>query len=183
MIYEINHIWTAVHIWFISHIINIHFLSWEPTIDLPACRRLLFPLFPRATKEIGDVCTQANNWLVPNISGFIAQLVEHRTGIVRSLVQTLLKSWIFFRLLYELHKLHSLQWSFLHFQSIKWWPMKKILWSLSKFSQIIAQGNVSKYFLFGDHFINSHNLPLDCLLIWLGENWYWSLLGHKGFMQ
>ena len=28
----------------------------------PACRRLLFPLlhpFPRATKEIGDVCTQA----------------------------------------------------------------------------------------------------------------------------
>ena len=27
---------------------------------LPACRRLLFPLFPRATKEIGDVCTQAN---------------------------------------------------------------------------------------------------------------------------
>ena len=33
---------------------------------LPACRRLLFPLlhaekvpFPRATKEIGDVCTQA----------------------------------------------------------------------------------------------------------------------------
>ena len=26
---------------------------------LPACRRLLFPLFPRATKEIGDVCAQA----------------------------------------------------------------------------------------------------------------------------
>ena len=26
---------------------------------LPACRRLLFPLF-HATKEIGDVCTQAN---------------------------------------------------------------------------------------------------------------------------
>ena len=25
---------------------------------LPACRRLPFP-FPRATKEIGDVCTQA----------------------------------------------------------------------------------------------------------------------------
>ena len=36
------------------------------TRNLPACRRLLFPLlhvekvpFPRATKEIGDVCTQA----------------------------------------------------------------------------------------------------------------------------
>ena len=35
-------------------------------VSLPACRRLLFPLlhaekgpFPRATKEIGDVCTQA----------------------------------------------------------------------------------------------------------------------------
>ena len=26
---------------------------------LPACRRLLFP-FPRATKEIGDVCTEAS---------------------------------------------------------------------------------------------------------------------------
>ena len=37
-------------------------ISW-----LPACRRLLFPLFPfpRATKEIGDVCTQANILVVP----------------------------------------------------------------------------------------------------------------------
>ena len=26
---------------------------------LPACRRLLFPFVSRATKEIGDVCTQA----------------------------------------------------------------------------------------------------------------------------
>ena len=26
---------------------------------LPACRRLLFPLLHAATKEIGDVCTQA----------------------------------------------------------------------------------------------------------------------------
>ena len=41
-------------------------LSWFHA-KLPACRRLLFPLlhaekvfFPRATKEIGDVCTQAN---------------------------------------------------------------------------------------------------------------------------
>ena len=38
----------------------------ERTYSLPACRRLLFPLLhaekgrPRATKEIGDVCTQAN---------------------------------------------------------------------------------------------------------------------------
>ena len=40
----------------------------ELIIWLPACRRLLFNLlhaekvpFPRATKEIGDVCTQANH--------------------------------------------------------------------------------------------------------------------------
>ena len=48
--------------------------------------------------------------------------------------------------------------------------MKKILCSFGKFSQIIPQGNVSKHFPFGDYFINSYNLPLDCLLIWLGEN-------------
>ena len=41
-------------------------LIWKRSfLVLPACRRLLFPLlhavvpFPRATKEIGDVCTQA----------------------------------------------------------------------------------------------------------------------------
>ena len=38
-----------------------------------------------------------NNWPAPNISGFIAQLVEHRTGIATSRVQTPLKSWIFFQ--------------------------------------------------------------------------------------
>ena len=39
---------------------------------LPACRRLLFPLlhaekvpFPRATKEIGDVCTQTTDFRLP----------------------------------------------------------------------------------------------------------------------
>ena len=31
------------------------------------------------------------------VSGFITQLVEHRTGIARSRIQTLLKSWIFFQ--------------------------------------------------------------------------------------
>ena len=38
-----------------------------------------------------------NNWPAPNVSGFIAQLVEHHTGITRSWVQTPLKSWIFFQ--------------------------------------------------------------------------------------
>ena len=61
---------SAVHIWFISYIINTHFFH-------------------------GNIWT--NNWPAPNVSGFIAQLVEHRTGIARSRVQTLLKSWIFFQ--------------------------------------------------------------------------------------
>ena len=39
-------------------------LFFKTSKELPACRRLLFPLLhaekgPRATKEIGDVCTQA----------------------------------------------------------------------------------------------------------------------------
>ena len=55
----------------------------------------------------------------PNISGFIAQLVEHRTDIAGSRVQTPLKSWIFFSGFFmQLHKLCSLRWSFLHFHFI-----------------------------------------------------------------
>ena len=42
----------------------------------------------------GNIWTQ--NWPAPNVSGFIAQLVERRTGIARSRVQAPLKSWIFF---------------------------------------------------------------------------------------
>ena len=47
------HFISAVHIWFISYIINTHF-------------------FHR------NIWT--HNWPAPNVSGFIAQLVEHRTG-------------------------------------------------------------------------------------------------------
>ena len=43
----------------------------------------------------GNIWTQ--NWPAPNVSGFIAQLVERRTGIARSRVQAPLKSWIFFQ--------------------------------------------------------------------------------------
>ena len=78
-----------VHIWFISYIINTHFFQ-------------------------GNIWT--HNWPSPNVSGFIAQLVEHRTGIASTRVQTPLKSWIFlffFRLLTQLHKLRSLRRSFL----------------------------------------------------------------------
>ena len=85
------HFISAVHIWFISYIINTHFFH-------------------------GNIWT--HNWPAPNISGFIAQLVEHRTGITRSQVQTPLKSWIFFSGLFtQLHKLHSLRRSFLHLQN------------------------------------------------------------------
>ena len=50
-----------------------------------------------------------------NVSGFIAQLVEHRTSVVRSRVQAPLKSWIFFRLLFAIVKtariiLHLIIW-------------------------------------------------------------------------
>ena len=68
------HFISAVYIWFISYIINIHFFH-------------------------GIIWT--HNW-PPNVSGFIAQLGEHRTGIARSRVQTPFKSWIFFRLLYAI---------------------------------------------------------------------------------
>ena len=61
---------SAVHIWFISYIINSHLFD-------------------------GNVWT--HNWPAPNVSGFIAQSVEHRTGIASSRVQTPLKSWIFFQ--------------------------------------------------------------------------------------
>ena len=73
------HFISAVHIWFISYIINTLFFH-------------------------GNIWT--HNWPAPNASGFIAQLVEHRTGIARSRVQTPLKSWIFFfRLLYAIGKI------------------------------------------------------------------------------
>ena len=65
----------------------------------------------------GNIWT--HNWPTPNVSGFIAQLVEHRT-IARSRVQTPLKSWIFSGSFTLLHKLHSLRRSFLHFQCIFW---------------------------------------------------------------
>ena len=62
--------WSAVHIWFISYIINTHFFQ-------------------------GNIWT--HYWPAPNVSGFIAQLVEHRTGITRSRVQNPLKPWFFFQ--------------------------------------------------------------------------------------
>ena len=86
------HFISAVHIWFISYIINTHFFH-------------------------GNIWT--HNWPAPNVSGFIAQLVEHRTGIARSRVQTPLKSWIFFfqASLRNCLNCVSLRRSYLHFIS------------------------------------------------------------------
>ena len=62
---------------------------------------------------------KANSTIGPAPNGFIGQLVEHRTGIARSWVQTLLKCWIFFSGFFtQLHKLCSLRLSFLHFHFI-----------------------------------------------------------------
>ena len=82
---------SAVRIWFISYTINTQFFH-------------------------GKIWT--HNWPAPNVSAFKAQLVEHRTGIARSRVQTPLKSWIFSGFFTQLHKLRSLRRSFLHFHFI-----------------------------------------------------------------
>ena len=50
---------------------------WTMNCGLPACRRLLFALLhaekgpPRATKEIGDVCTQAKLRATDFFSGLV----------------------------------------------------------------------------------------------------------------
>ena len=63
-----------------------------------------FQLSYEAT-DVGSRSISTQNWPAPNVSGFIAQLVERRTGIARSRVQAPLKSWIFFRLLYAIVKI------------------------------------------------------------------------------
>ena len=83
----VKEIISAVHIWFISYIINTHFFH-------------------------GNIWT--HNWPAPNVSGFIAQLVEHRTGKSRG--HGFKPRWSpgFFSGFF-LHKLRSLRRSFLHF--------------------------------------------------------------------
>ena len=63
----------------------------------------------------GDIWT--HNRPASNVSGFIAQLVEHRTGIARSRVQPRWSPEFFSRFSTQLHKLPSLRRSFLHFQN------------------------------------------------------------------
>ena len=73
---------------------------WTP--DLVITGAMLYQLSYEAT-DVGSRSNffHGNIWThnrpAPNISGFIAQLIEHCTGIPRSQVQTPLKSWIFFQ--------------------------------------------------------------------------------------
>ena len=72
----------------------------------------------------GNIWT--HNWPAPNVSGFIAQLVEHRTGIARSRVQPRWSPEFFSRFPTQLHKLPSLRRSFLHFQISYLTPRNKL---------------------------------------------------------
>ena len=111
---------SAVQIWFISYIINTHF-------------------FHR------NIWT--HNWPAPNVSGFIAQLVEHRIGIARSRVQTPLKSWIFFRLLYAIATIIS--------------SFSNLLLLLSLSNQTCVHG-LSHHSLKNSELKTTHNTCRDC---------------------
>ena len=93
----------AVHIWFISYTINTHFFH-------------------------GNIWTQ--NLPAPNVSGFIAQLVEHHTGDRQVTGSNPVEVLNFFSGFFpQLHKLRSLRRSFLHFQKVdhvtNYWPTTK----------------------------------------------------------
>ena len=87
------HFISAVHIWFISYVINTHFFH-------------------------GNIWT--HNWPAPNVSGFIAQLVEHRTGKSRGhgFKPRWSPEFFFSGFFMQLHKLCSLRRSFLHLHKL-----------------------------------------------------------------
>ena len=82
----------AVHIWFISYIINTHFFRAK---------------------------IWTHNWPAHNVTGFIAQLVEHRPGNREVMGSNPVEVLNFFSGFFtQLHKLRSLRRSFLHFHFI-----------------------------------------------------------------
>ena len=121
--YEINHMWTAdmksnkewsSQLW--SQFLQLRKEAWkkfrtstglEPVTSRYRCDALPTELWSHWRWEqvnCGFICSReiyVSEWC----SGFIAQLVERRTGIARSRVQAPLKSWIFFRLLYAIVKI------------------------------------------------------------------------------
>ena len=85
------HFISVVPIWFTSYIINTQFFH-------------------------GNIWT--HNWPAPNVSGFITQLVEHRTGNreVTGSNPVEVLNFFFSGFFTQLHKLRSLRRSFLHLQ-------------------------------------------------------------------
>ena len=84
-----------LNIWFISYIINTHFFH-------------------------GNIWT--HNWPAPNVSGFIAQLLEHCTGIREVTGSNPLEVLNFFSGFFtQLHRLPSLRRSFLPPQYVTCW--------------------------------------------------------------
>ena len=78
---------------------------WAP--DLVITGAMLYQLSYEANDVgsrsiVGSYVPVKEIWPAPNVSGFIAQWVGHRLGNRESRVQTPLKSWIFFRLLYAI---------------------------------------------------------------------------------
>ena len=61
-----------------------------------------------------------------------------------------------------------------HTNSPNWSPY------ISFKNQLREFNNRSRYFLFGDHLLILITVSLDNYWILLGENWCWSLSGHKG---
>ena len=141
MIYEINHIWTAER-WSLQWTLIIQLCkeAWKKNSGL---QRGLNP-WPCDTSVLSYEATDVGSRSIvgsfmnepsPNVSGFIAQLVEHCTSIARSRVQTLLKPWIFFSGFFtQLHKLCSLRRSFLHFHDLILLHFWSVSWKMIPYS-------------------------------------------------
>ena len=113
---------------FLVEVLNFFQASLRNCINCVNCNdHFIFISFPQFIYNFSYIMNThffhgnlwTHNWPAPNNSGLIAQLVEYRTCIARSRVQTPLKSWIFFKAsLRNLHKLRSLRRSFLHFKEM-----------------------------------------------------------------
>ena len=110
LIYEINQLWTAEMKW-----------KWrnDRRSERNLCNCVKKPEKNLGLQRDGNIWT--HNWPAPNVSGFIAQLVEHHTGNCEvtgsNPVEVLNYYFLFFSGFFmQLHKLLSLWRSFRHFQ-------------------------------------------------------------------
>ena len=123
MIYEINHIWTAEMKWKWRNDcrseLNLCNCVKKPEKKKRNCINcvhgddhfFIFISFPQFIYDVFHISLTLISFtgtkeptidLLPTSVAKIAQLVEHRTGIARSRVQTSVKFWIFFRLHYAI---------------------------------------------------------------------------------